>query len=356
MQSRLRSVSVATLAGTFWFLAHASADEAHGRGEPAAAPNAPSAANAPSTSATTARSPARPDEERLSDEAELARVVGFVDAAKYEECAARLGRLLDPKSPHPLSDPAIIQTARLYHATCLIGLGKNEQADVPLREAIRTDPRMHPPDSLVFPPRVVERFLKLREDYYKELRSEGQKLIDQAELEAKAREESEKEQRAYTLELEKLARHEVIVQQNHRWIAAVPFGVGQFQNRNAPLGWTFFGSEALMTGALITSITVYSHINNEAAALKARGETPSLDVQARLADWHVAMTISSYTLLGVALIGIAEAQLSFVPEFRSVRDRPLPPPPQPKKPASLELAPDFAFAPGNVRFGLHGSF
>ncbi len=352
MQSRLRSVSVATLAATFWFAGHASADETRGAVEPAAAPNAPS----PSASATPAHPPARTDEERLSDEAELARAVGFVDAAKYEECAARLGRLLDPKSPHPLSDPAIIQAARLYQATCLIGLGKNEQADIPLREAIRTDPRMHTPDSLVFPPRVVERFLKLREDYYKELRNEGQKLIDQAEAEAKAREEREKEQRAYTLELEKLARHEVVVQTNHRWIAAVPFGVGQFQNRNAPLGWTFFGSEVLLTGALITSTAVFSHINNEAASLKARGETPSLDVQARLADWHVAMTVSSYMLIGVALVGIAEAQLSFVPEFRAVRDRPLPPAPESKKPAALKLEPDIAFAPGNVRFGLSGRF
>ena len=79
-------------------------------------------------------------------------------------------------------------------------------------------------------------------------------------------------------------------------------------------------------------------------------------MQARLTDWHVAMTVSSYTLLGVALVGIAEAQLSFVPEFRSVRDRPLPRPPESKMPAALKLEPDLAFAPGNVRFGLRGRF
>jgi hypothetical protein len=345
MQSRLRSVSVATFAGTFWFLGHALGD-APARAEPAHAPSTASAARPPDH--------ARPEEERLSDEAELARVVGLVDAAKYEECAARLSRLLDPTSPHPLSDPQTIETARLYHATCLIGLGKDSQADAPLLEAIRQKPDMRPPDSLVFPPRVVERFLKLREDYYKKLRGAGQDLIDQAQREAEARQARENAQRAYVEQLERLARQEVVVHQNQRWIALVPFGVGQFQNRNAPLGWTFFGAEVALTGVALASTAVFSNINNQAASIQARGESPDLGVQSRLSDWHLAMTVSTYTLLGVAVVGVVEAQLSFVPEFRYVRDRPLPP--AAKKQSKLTLAPEFSYAPGGFRLGLSGRF
>src|SRR5687768_16015936 len=51
-----------------------------------------------SPAANPAPSPAAPQlaaDEQLSDEAELARIVGLVGAARYEECAARLGKLLD---------------------------------------------------------------------------------------------------------------------------------------------------------------------------------------------------------------------------------------------------------------------
>jgi hypothetical protein len=349
MQSRLRSVSVATFAGTFWFLGHALADEAPGRAEPAHAPTAVSSAG-PATPAA----PARPEEERLSDEAELARVVGLVDAAKYEECVARLSRLLDPKSPHPLSNPQIIETARLYHATCLMGVGKDQQADAPLREAIRKNPQMRPPDSLVFPPRVVERFLKLREEYYKELRSAGQDLIDRAEREAKARQAREDAQRAYIQMLEHVAGKEVVVEKHSRYLALVPFGVGQFQNGNQALGWTFLGTEAALAVVSLTSVGVFSSIKNEADRYEARGQPPAQDVNGRLQNWHLAMTLSTYGMLGIAALGILEAQLSYVPEVRHVRDRPLPKPPK-EQPAWL-IEPDVAAGPHDVKIGVRGVF
>jgi hypothetical protein len=289
----------------------------------------------------------------LSDEAELARVVGLVEAAKYEECAARLSRLLDAKSPHPLTDPQVVETARLYHATCLIGIGKDEQADLPLRAAIEKNPQMRPPDSLVFPPRVVERFLKLREEYYKQMRTAGQNLIERAEQEAKAREERESEQRAYTLMLEHAARQEVVVDRHSRYVALVPLGVGQFQNGNAPLGWMFLGTEAALSVVSLTSIGVFSSIKNEADRYEARGQPPAQDVNSRLQNWHLAITLSTYTLLGVAALGILEGQVSFVPEVRHVRERPLPK--LPPKPA-VSIVPDLAVGSHDVRFGVHGAF
>jgi hypothetical protein len=52
------------------------------------------------------------------------------------------------------------------------------------------------------------------------------------------------------------------------------------------------------------------------------GVAPSAHAYAE--DWRLVLTLSSYTLLGVAAVGIAEAQLNFVPEVRTVRERPLP--------------------------------
>jgi hypothetical protein len=345
MHSRLRLVSVATFAGTFWFLGHALADEAPGRVEPAHVPGSVSSAH------PNEHPP--PQEERLSDEAELARVVGLVEAAKYEECAARLSRLLDPKNPHPLTDPQILETALLYHATCLIGLGKSEQADVPLRAAIHKNPQMRPPDSLVFPPRVVDRFLKLREEYYKQLRSADKDAIERAEREAKARQEKESAQWAYMLMLERVAREEVVVEKHSRYLALVPLGVGQFQNGNTALGWTFLGTEVALAAVSLTSVAVFSNIKNQADRYEARGQTPAQDVNTRLQNWHLAITLSTYTLLGVAALGIVEGQLSFVPEVRRVRERPLPK--LPKQPALL-LAPDVAVGTHDFHVGVRGAF
>ncbi len=320
MRSRLRSVSVATFAGVFWWLAGAAALET--------------------------------SDERLSDEAELARIVSIVEAAKYEECDARLSRLLDPSSPRPLKQPEVVETARIYHATCLIGLGKDEQANEPLRAAVRKNPQMRPPDSLTFPARVVDRFLRVREELYTELRRAQADTIERARREAKAKQQRENELWAKMLLLERLARQEVLVETNSRWVALLPFGVGQFQNGNMPLGWMFLGTEALLGAGTLATTIVYGTIKQKADRLPAQ-RVPE-DVNNRLADWHLAMTITSWAWIGVSALGIAEAQLSFVPEVRRVRERPLPK--LPTERAAVVVRPDVSFGPGDVKVGVRGSF
>jgi hypothetical protein len=311
---------VATFAGVFWWLAGAAAEE-------------------------------KP-EERLSDEAELARIVSIVEAAKYEECDARLSRLLDPKDPRPLKQPEVVETARIYHATCLIGLGKDEAANEPLRAAVRKNPQMRPPDSLIFPARVVDRFLRVREELYTELRRAQADTVERARREAKAKQQRDNEQWAKMLLLERLARQEVLVQKNSRFIALLPFGAGQFQNGNAPLGWMFLGTEALLGAGTLASTIVYGTIKQKADRLPAQ-RVPE-DVNNRLSDWHLAMTITSWTWIGVSALGIAEAQLSFVPEVRRVRERPLPK--LPTERAAVAVRPEVSFGAGDLKVGVSGTF
>ena len=291
-------------------------------------------------------------DEGLSDEAELARVVSLVDAAKYEECVAELERLLDPKSPRPLKNPEVIETARVYQATCYIGLGKPELADEPLAEAIRKNPQMRPPDSLLFPQRVVERFLRVREGLYAELRAAEQAAIQKARREAAERQRRENERWAKMLMLERLARQEVVVVKNRRWIAAVPFGVGQFQNGNEPLGWVFLGTQAALGLTALTALAVHSHTQARVEAAGQRGNTVAPDVNQKLSDWRLAMQISSYGFLALAAIGVSEAQLNFVPEVRTVRDRPLPE----LSAGSVTLSPELYARGDGAVVGVRGSF
>jgi hypothetical protein len=153
--------------------------------------------------------------------------------------------------------------------------------------------------------------------------------------------------------LERLARQEVLVQKNSRLFALFPFGAGQFQNGNEPLGWIFAGSELLLAAGTFSSTIVYGTIKQKADRLQAQDAVPE-DVNGRLADWRLAMTVTAYTWLGVSVLGIVEGQLSFVPEVRKVRERPLPK--LPTERGALVVRPDFSFGPGDVRLGVTGSF
>jgi hypothetical protein len=289
----------------------------------------------------------------LSDDAELARVVSLVEAAKYDQCATELERLLDPESKRPLKDPAIVETARVYQATCYIGLGRADLADDPLREAIRNNPEMRRPDSLLFPQRVIDLWISVKDGLVNELRAQEQEAIERARKEAAERQRGDNERWAYCLMLERYARQEVIVVKNRRWVAAVPFGVGQFQNGNAPLGWIFLGTEAALGLTALTALNVHSHLQTKADAARERGGSAGADVNERLDDWHLALTLSTYGLLGVAALGIGEAQLSFVPEVRTVQERALP---QAPRPALVTVTPRVAGGPGKFELGVAGTF
>jgi hypothetical protein len=290
----------------------------------------------------------------LSDEAELARVIGLVGAARYEECSARLGVLLNTKSARPLRDANVIETARIYHATCLIGLDKVALADEPLRAAIRANPQMRAPDSLVFPQKVVDRFLKVREELYAELRAAERAQIEKARREARAKQRQDSEDWARMLLLERLARQEVVVTKNRRWIAAVPFGAGQFQNDDDTLGWIFLGTETALGITALTSLAVHSHLQTEVDRILARRLDVDAGVTDRLNDWHLALTLSSYSFIGVAALGILQAQLAFVPEVRVVRERKLPDLPQGG--AKPTVTPEVSAGPDRVFLGVRGTF
>jgi hypothetical protein len=342
MGSFKRSVSALVLVGVATVLT------------PAAAQTSPPQKTRTVTPADDTKAPGggdRPDS--LSDDAELARVVSLVEAAKYDQCVVELERLLDPKGKRPLKDPSIVETARVYQATCYIGLGKPELADEPLRQAIRNNPQMRTPDSLLFPPRVIDRFISVKDSMVEELRAKEEDAIEKARRQAAERLRVDNERWAYMLQLERLAREEVVVVRNKRWVAAVPFGVGQFQNGDEALGWVFFGTEAALGITALTALNVHTHLNTKVGEAKERGASAAPDVNERLSDWHLALELSTYGLIAVAALGIAEAQLSFVPEVRTVRERPMP---QRPSAVSLELAPRVAGGPGKVELGVAGRF
>ncbi len=268
------------------------------------------------------------------------------EAGKYGECADSFSELLSEDGKRPLRDPDVIESARIYHAACLIGSGQPQLADEPLRAAIRQNPQMKPPDSLVFPPQVIDRFLHVRETMFDVIKRAEDERVKHAQERAKQQEDRVRRERLRVAGLERIAQQETVATDKSRWFALVPFGVGQFQNGKDTLGYLFLTSEVLLAASTLTTLGIETHLVLQANRIEADGGKPELSINSTLHDWKTALDISSYAWLGVSLIGIVEAELSFTPEQRRLRKRPLP----------LELRPTAAATPGGAVFGLSGQF
>jgi len=300
---------------------------------------------------TTPHGSTTADPPRLNDTAELARVVSLYDAGKYGECADSLKHLLSSDSPHPFHEVDVIENARIYHAACLIGSGKNQQADEPLRAAIRQNPQMKAPDSLLFPPQVIDRFLRVRETMFDVIRKAEDERVKLAQELAAQQEARAKRERERVRGLESLAQQETLITPRTRWLALVPFGVGQFQNENKSLGYVFLSSEILLAATTLIALGVETHLVL-ATSQVAKSDPSNGD---RIDNWKTALDYSSYAWLGVSLIGIVEAQLSFVPEQRQVRKRDLPPQLRPET-STLRVLPNAVPVQGGAVFGVSGRF
>jgi hypothetical protein len=281
-------------------------------------------------------------------------------AASFADCVKQARRLLQPASSEPPTDVATQDKTRTYLGACLIldndvaaGRRVFEEAIRAARNEHRRFPR---PNTLVFPPPVVSAY----DQVYGELEEEFQRAQDTAKQQAAT--EIKRIDEAKQAELERQARlidfatEESVVVKNERWLAAVPFGVGQFQNRKPGLGWLFLVSEALALGTTVVGITYELD-------LYAQSQRPSVDTD-RLTSTNksvrVMWTISAWTLVGLAVGGAAEAQLNFVPEFRETRRRELPPNLRPesssKKPAARLSIEPYTPAVGGAGLGLVGRF
>jgi tetratricopeptide (TPR) repeat protein len=280
---------------------------------------------------------------RADDATELERAKTSYDAGRYAEGVERFRQMLSPDSPQSLRDPAAIERARAYYAACLIALGRTEDADAQIERIIRNNP-LYSADPVVFPGKVVDRFIDVKARLKNEI--EGA-FRARADAERRARGKVEQEQRNYIEGLQRLAAQETVVVRRSRWIALVPLGAGQFQNGDQALGYAFLASEALLA---VTSATAFV-IHTELVADYPRHSPGTVDFEAFQSSKAAALRVNHYAtaaLAAVALTGIIHAELTFVPEVREVRTRPIPKAPP--------LVPAIGAIPSGLSVGLSGSF
>lgn len=252
----------------------------------------------------------------------FARAEAEYQAARYASCSALLTQLFRRAGGPGFPTDEHRDEARHYAFACAHLNGDAELAEEHVNAGFRDNPAIENPDAYLFRPNVVDRFIEIRvagEEDRRKAATQAQ-AAEQAEIER--REELQRE-RAVTLEeLKLLAGAEPVIQKNERWMAAVPFGVGQFQNRSDALGWLFLTSEVLLVATAVTGTIIELDQHAQLAA------DPRLDrAQANriLASAQTAEIVGGWGFLAMAVIGIVEAQLNFVPEFEEApRARELP--------------------------------
>lgn len=240
------------------------------------------------------------------------------EGGRYDEAAERFQAMLDPKSPTAVIEPWLIEKTRTYYAACLIALGRGAEADAQITAILRTNPSASA-DPMVFPSAVLDRFSDVRAKIREELETrEAERLRREQQERARALAEKNREERRIAM-LESLARQEVHIVRNSRWIAAIPGGAGQFQNGQTALGWLFLSTEtALAATTMVTGVMVSS--------LESQGFVAGIDRNEINSRNDTATTINRVSfgaLLTVVVVGILHAELTFVPEQRTVRQRPL---------------------------------
>lgn len=287
-------------------------------------------------------------------EAALDRARSSYQAGRYDDCVKEYGELLAHQDEMSDIPAASIEQARTYYAACSLATGDAERADQQLRAALTANPLMASPDPVVFPDQVRDLFFKVKADFLDEIQRVQDEKMEAARREEEKRAELVLQERRRIERLEAMVASETVVHQNHRWVASVPFGVGQFQNGDTVLGTLFLGTEVLALGAAVFSVSNELGIHSQANGGQEVRDAGSYNEP--LSQLRTAGVLSTAAFVFLAAVGVLEAHINFVPE-RAVgtRARPLPPEVRRKAPG-LTVSPTVGSTGRDLAVGVSGSF
>lgn len=290
------------------------------------------------------------------------------DAGQYEEAAVRFAAMLNPASPPcgrgpsdperacRLTEAELIERARALHAASLIALARVAEADAVIEQLLLANP-VYAPNPALFQPEVIDRFTAVRARIREQIEAAAKQKAEEERAKRLAAERERQEERRWIASLQRLAAEERLVEHRSRWVAAVPFGVGQFYNGDTALGWLFLVSQVLAGATSITSAVIVSGYEGVDVTppptldgeQRATVDVDQLNAQIQTATIINRVAFGAWAALTAA--GIVHAQVTFVPERSSVRRRSVPAPPR-----SFSIAPAVSAGPGGFGLGLSGRF
>jgi len=212
-----------------------------------------------------------------------------------------------------IKDPILVNQARMIRGASDMYLGRIAEADLQFERILRGNPSFEP-DTILFPPGVLDEFRRIRDKLDKE--AAEKKAGDAATKKIAALEAQNAKLVTQVDGLKAFARTERVVVRRSRIIASIPFGVGQFQNGDPGLGIFFAATEGLALGAATVSFFYHSSLPRDPVDAN---EARSAAGAARVINW-----ISLGAFVALAVGGVAQAHIAFVPESYETRTRPLP--------------------------------
>lgn len=258
-------------------------------------------------------SPARADD--LSD-FEQARAA--YEAQDYARAAEAFGALVGT-SPPRLSDRLLVLESRKYLAASSLFVNDAARAKEQFRLLLTEEPE-YMLDPLAFPKDVVTLFDQTKAELQRAAQSQVEaekRALEEALL---AQRQAELARRQNLARLLALAEQSERREQNSRWVASIPFGVGQFQNDHRGLGVALAMSQGISAAISVVSFLAHQNLRDE------RPSPDQLDnTRDREAIWRKTNLASFSVFVGLAVLGILDAQVRFVPERVTQEPRVLPP-------------------------------
>ena len=264
------------------------------------------------------------------------------DRQSYSKAARGFESLVGGAVPRA-RNPVVRLEARKYLGATYLFLGKEPEAREQFQRLLEEDPD-YDIDPVAFPEAVVQTFQEVQAQALEQraaqdnLEAARQKREKAGELE----ELIEQQQRIATLE--ELASTEVIEKRNSRWIAALPFGIGQFQNENRKLGIMFAVTESAFLAASIATFIGHNSLRDENPSPEELDRAQRVERALRIGNW-----VSVGSLLSFYVAGVIEAEVRFRPVIRTTRKRELPDDLEPPQSSRPQIRFDLGLTGGRLR-------
>jgi hypothetical protein len=227
-------------------------------------------------------------------------------------------RVLVGSDPPRITNALLVLESRKYYAASLLFVGANEEARLQFRLLLQQEPD-YALDPLAFPTDVVALFESVKGSMRKELDRRREAELQEERAAAQQAEAARLKRRENLARLRGLAEERTIEVRNSRWLATVPFGVGQFQNGQRGLGVALAMAE---TFAAVTSVVTY--FGHQGMVGESATASNSSDLEQRERIWRAANWASFGTFAVLAIAGIVDAHVRYVPARVIQTPRPLP--------------------------------
>jgi tetratricopeptide (TPR) repeat protein len=239
------------------------------------------------------------------------------DKQSYARAARELESLVGGVVPRA-RNPVVRLEARKYLGATYLFLGKEKAAREQFRLLLEEDPD-YDIDPVAFPEAVVKTFQEVQAQVTKERAKKKAREAARQQRERAGELEELIRQQQRIQALEELATTETVEKVNSRWIAALPFGIGQFQNENRKLGIMFAVTESAFLAASIATFIGHNSLRDENPAPSELERARRVERALRIGNW-----VSVGALLSFGVAGVIEAEVRFKPVIRTTKKRELP--------------------------------